>query len=95
MSEKQKPVETIRDKELKIAIWKNEGKNGTFYRTSAPTKSYKEGEDFKETTGMDGHDQLRLAWLHTEAHRKIVELEVADRMARKADGGPSNERQPQ
>jgi hypothetical protein len=32
----KKPVATIRHGDVKIAVWANEGKNGTFYTTSAP-----------------------------------------------------------
>ena len=61
MSEKKQPAHKIRGAGgLTVTIWKNDGENGPFYSVNA-TRSYKQGEEWKETTSFHQQDLLTLA----------------------------------
>lgn len=71
----KKPVASIRHGNVKIAVWPNEGKNGTFYTASAPTVTYKDEKgDYKDGGSFGRHDLLDLAEASREAAAKINEL---------------------
>jgi hypothetical protein len=68
-------VATIRHGNVKIAIWPNEGKNGTFYNASAPTVTYKDDKgEYHDGSSFGRHDLLDLAEASREAAAKINEL---------------------
>jgi hypothetical protein len=72
MTEKNKPAETIRRPGgLKVTIWKNDGDNGPFY-TATPSRSYKDGDQWKETSSFHQHDLLILAKMFDEAETWIA-----------------------
>jgi hypothetical protein len=50
------PVFTCRHRVLKAAVWKNETENGTMFNTTL-TRSYKDGEEWKES-GSFGYDDI-------------------------------------
>jgi len=80
---KQRPIETLRDGQLKAAIWQNEGENGVFYNvTLARTYRTPDG-DLRDTDGFSGSQLLRLARLADQAYGQIAEL----RKASSADTG--------
>jgi hypothetical protein len=73
MSEKNKPAHTIRRPGgLKLAIWKNDGEHGLFY-TATATRSYKDGDQWKETTSFHHQDLLPLAKMFDEAETWIAQ----------------------
>jgi hypothetical protein len=55
---KTKPVHSIRFGAIEAAIWKNQNETSTWFNVTI-TRSYKEGEGFKETTSF-GRDDLPL-----------------------------------
>jgi hypothetical protein len=84
MTEKNKPAHKIRSGTgLTVTIWKNDGDNGPIYTVTA-TRSYKQGEEWKETNSYHQHDLLELAEMFREARTWIR----AQAIARAADDGP-------
>ena len=56
------PVFTCRHRALKAAVWRNESDNGPFYNVTT-TRSYKDGETWKESTSFGYDDVLIVAEL--------------------------------
>jgi len=54
----KQPVHKITFGLIHVAIWKNEGSKGTFYNVTV-TRSYKDGEEWKESQSY-GRDDLPL-----------------------------------
>lgn len=76
----EKPVQTVRDGKLKIAIWRRQGSNGMFYSISAPTRSYQDqNNEWQETTSLSGAEILMAAKLLEEAYSCIKQLRQADK----------------
>ena len=67
MADKQKPVHTVRHGNVKAAIWENAGKSGAFYRVSF-TRSYKDGDAWKDTTSYGLFDIWDLVHCAGEAY---------------------------
>jgi hypothetical protein len=80
MSDKAKPAHKIRHRALTVTIWKNDSDKGTFY-TATPSRSYKQGDTWKETDRFDCDDLLTMAKLFDLAHTWIINAEQADRQA--------------
>ena len=75
---KRKPAATLRDAPLKATIWKNENAEGAWYSTHF-TRTYRNGEGFRDTDGMRTGDLLALARLAERAYDETRRLEDADR----------------
>jgi hypothetical protein len=84
MSEKvqsaQKPAHKIRNRALTVTIWKNSGEKGSWYSVTA-SRSYKQGEQWKDSDRFDSDDLLPLAKLLDQAHTWIVNAEQTDQKA--------------
>lgn len=50
------PVFSVRHRALKAAVWRNETENGPFFNTTV-SRSYKDGETWKESSSF-GYDDL-------------------------------------
>ena len=84
-NETKKPAKTLRDGNLKVAIWKNESKNGHFYSVDAPIRSYMMDENqWKETSSLSGSEPLRAAYLLQKAYDAILELQENDKQDKAA-----------
>jgi len=71
----KKPVETLRDGALKLAIFRNENEKGDSY-AMVPGRIYtneKTGE-VRESASLSGGEALRMAHLLTKGHDKVAEL---------------------
>ncbi|MEM1379505.1 MAG: hypothetical protein AAGH41_02665 [Pseudomonadota bacterium] len=87
-----KPIETIRDGNLKVVFWENQGENGPFVN-SVVSKVYKDAEgNYRETHSMSGTDHLRAAELHKIAYHKDRELQREYYQSNERDGEPERER---
>ncbi len=51
------PVFTVRHRALKAAVWQNETENGPIFFNTTLTRSYKDGETWKES-GSFGYDDI-------------------------------------
>ncbi len=77
MPEKNQPAHKIRGAGgLTVTIWKNDGDNGPFYTVNA-ARSYKQGDEWKETTSLHSQDLLELAEMLREARAWIREHALA------------------
>jgi hypothetical protein len=77
MPEKNKPAHKIRSGTgLSVTIWKNDGDNGPFYSVTT-ARSYKQGDEWKETNSFHQQDLLELAEMLREARAWIREQAVA------------------
>ena len=69
-----KPVDTIRDRELKATIWERLGEKGTFYIVEI-SRTYKDEEGNYKTSHSYSQDQLlRVARLADIAYNEIAIL---------------------
>jgi hypothetical protein len=70
-----RPVETLRDGALKVAIFRNQNERGESY-SMVPGRIYTDqgtGE-VREVTSLGGSEPLRMAHLLTKGHDRITEL---------------------
>ena len=72
-----KPAAQLPYGSISAAIWRNETDKGTFYNVTFQ-RSYKEGEDFKNSQSFGREDLLLVAKLTDIAHTKIFELQHGD-----------------
>jgi hypothetical protein len=80
MTDKAKPAHKIRNRALAVTIWKNSSDKGAWYSVT-PSRSYKQGDEWKESDKFDFDDLLPLAKLLDEAHSWILAAEQAERKA--------------
>ena len=79
----QKPVHTIRSGAIEVAIWMREGDKGRFY-TATPRRSYKQGDQWKDTDSFGEDDLLRLGKMLHEADDWIVAQRRQQRVSKKS-----------
>ena len=72
MSDKAKPAQKFRNRNLTVTIWSNTSANGPFFTLTA-RRSYKQGETWKESDSFGEDDLLPLAKLLDQAHSWICE----------------------
>jgi hypothetical protein len=80
MSDKTKPAHKLRNRTLSVTIWKNESEKGPWYSVT-PSRSYRQGEEWKESDSFGEDDLLPLAKLLDEAYSWIVNTQRAERKA--------------
>ncbi|MDJ0921877.1 MAG: hypothetical protein QNI84_12180 [Henriciella sp.] len=69
-----RPIDTIRDGNLKASIWKNEGENGPFLTTTI-TRTYTDQRgNYHDTASFTGTELLRVAELSRQAYSRSNEL---------------------
>ena len=83
---KTRPVETLRDGAIKAALWKNESENGAFFAVTF-ARTYKNGEELKDTDSFSGVQLLRLARLAEKAYDRTNKLTKAERLKDDTDEG--------
>jgi len=67
----RKPVHVVKDGAIEVAVWKNDGDKGPFY-TVTHRRSYKKGDEWKESDSYGKDDLLVLAKLLDLAHTYIL-----------------------
>ena len=77
-----RPARSIRYGALEAAIWKNAGESGDFLNTTF-SRSFKQGEDWKQTDSFREADLPTLSKLALDAHTEIQTLKGEDT----AEGG--------
>lgn len=76
-----KPVKTYFDNNVRVAIFRNTGKNGVFYSVK-DTAVYKDNDGaYQNGDSYTGTQPLTLANFMTQAHNHILELKAQDREA--------------
>ena len=77
---KAKPAHKLRSGALTVTIWKNESDKGPWY-SATPSRSFKQGEVWKESDSYGFDDLLALAKLLDQAHTWIQEKQAEKRAA--------------
>ena len=77
---KTKPVETLRDGNLKAAIWKNESGNGHFFSVTFERTYTDEKDGIKSAHSFSGTQLLQLARLADKAYDRSRKLTKAARV---------------
>ena len=85
MTTKNQPIETIRDGAIKATIWKNPTERGTSFYSVDFSRTYKQGETFKDSHSFSGTEPLQVARLAALAYDKIAELRSSDRSQQQDD----------
>jgi uncharacterized protein (DUF736 family) len=70
-NEKPKPAHKLRDGAIEVAIWRNESDKGPWYSVTH-RRSYKVGDEWKESDSYGSDDLLHLAKLLDTAHTWIL-----------------------
>ncbi|MEO1015187.1 MAG: hypothetical protein AAFX08_08365 [Pseudomonadota bacterium] len=92
MAEPNTPIETLRDGNLKAAIWKNEGENGAYFSVTL-AKTWKDDRGkFHDTQSFSGTDLLRVAELSRSAYARSNELRREYYQSNEMDDEPMRER---
>ena len=73
-----KPVQTFRYRAIKCTIWRNDSRNGPFYSTVI-TRSYKDGEDWRDSNSFGQEDLPTVAKAALDAHTWVQEQMAKDR----------------
>lgn len=66
------PVKRFRIGNLTASVWKNEGQERAFYTVDIQ-RSYKDGDEWKNTTSLNASDLLNAAFLLQKANNWIME----------------------
>ena len=74
-----KPVDVIRDANLKASIWRNEGDDGPFYATSFARTYRDEQGEYRDAHSFVAADLLKLSELARKAYDRTNELRREDR----------------
>ena len=85
-NDKKKPARTLRDGSIKAVIWRNDSDKGAFYSVNF-ARSYKDGDDWKETDSFSGSEILRVAHLAHKAYDAIAKLKADDRSVDDEENG--------
>ncbi len=73
-SAKNRPVDTLRDGQVKASIWRNTSDKGAFFTTTL-ARTYKDAEgNLRDTQNFRADDLLRLGELTRQAHHRSNEL---------------------
>ncbi len=73
-----KPVQTLRDGNIKATLWRNEGDKGPFYSVQF-IRTYKDSEDnYQDTDSFTNGDLLKLSRLGVRVYDAIAKLRVDD-----------------
>lgn len=81
---KKQPVDQIRDGALKAAIWLNHSPSGSYYSVTV-SRTFKQGETFKDSHSFSGTENLRAAELHRKAYDRVVQLRSGQHTKREKD----------
>jgi hypothetical protein len=79
-----KPIHTVRHRNVKAAIWKNQTTNGTMYNVTIARSYQDESEQWHDTQSFGFDDLLVVAKLMYDAHSYINAQRSKDYVASKA-----------
>jgi hypothetical protein len=68
----RRPSHTVRYGAVEAAVWQNEGKGGAFYATTFK-RSYRDGEEWKDSDSYGERDLLNLARCALDAQAFIAQ----------------------
>ncbi|MBK6897644.1 MAG: hypothetical protein KA099_04030 [Alphaproteobacteria bacterium] len=73
-----KPALKLRDGRITLTVWKNSTDDDKSYYSIVLVRSYKSGDDWKESTSLNPEDLLPAARLLSEAYGRILKLRRED-----------------
>jgi hypothetical protein len=73
-----KPALKLRDGRLNLTVWKNTTEDDKSYFSIVLVRTYKSGEDWKESTSLNPEDLLPASRLLSEAYGRILKLRRED-----------------
>ena len=76
--EDNRPVQTVRHRNIKAAIWRNETQNGPMYSIT-PSRSYRDGEAWKDSHSFSYDEIMNLTKVLLDAHTCITALRDKER----------------
>lgn len=75
MSNSQQPIDQIRIRNVRAAIWSNTTKEGRTFYSVTVSRSYRDADgNWKDTTSFSPTELLTLAKVADMAHSRIVDL---------------------
>jgi hypothetical protein len=74
----RKPAEKFRDGAIEVAVWRNESEKGPWFSVTS-TRSYKQGEEWKQSDNYGKDDILPLCKLLDQAHSWILNQQQQQR----------------
>lgn len=80
------PRATLRDGALKATVWKNPTEKGHFYSVEF-SRTYKQGEVFKDSHSFSGSELLQVARLAQRAYDLIAEIRETEKPDRSENTG--------
>lgn len=81
MTEKPKPIHTIRLSSIQAAIWSNPGQHGPFYNVTIDRRFRDANEQWQSSSSFGRDDLLIVAKLADAAHTYICDRQASDRTA--------------
>ncbi len=69
-----KPEDTIRDRNLKATIWRNEGEKSPYHTTSFARTYEDERGELQDSHSFNSGELLRVSELARQAHHRVNEL---------------------
>ena len=83
-NENQKPEMQLSDGNIRAALWKQEGPNGSFYSTTF-SKSYRDDQgNYHNSQSFAGTYLLKVSQLAQQAYQHSRELQLQDRQAQRS-----------
>ncbi len=80
-TQKNQPIHTIRDGNIKLVIWKNTGEHGDYYSYDI-SRSYKNSQgEYQDTRSLGERDILRIGPLTLLAYTKTLALRAQEESA--------------
>jgi hypothetical protein len=92
-SESNLPVHTVRHRNIKASIWRNETEKGPMYKVSI-TRSYREGNEWRDTHSFGYDDLMNVAKLMYDAHSVITSFRAREAAAKANVQGPAQNQLP-
>jgi hypothetical protein len=86
-----RPAHTIRGTPgtgLKLTLWKHDSDKGPWY-SATPSRSYKDGDQWKESTSFSQQDFLEIAEMFREAHAWVKEQARSRPVQQSQDAEPT------
>ncbi|WP_282077148.1 hypothetical protein [Epibacterium ulvae] len=91
--EPNRPVDTLRDGNLKASIWRNEGENGVSYSTTFARTWRDDQGKWHDSQSYSGADMLRLGELSRTAYHRTSELRREHALEQSQEQSPTRETQ--
>jgi hypothetical protein len=75
--ETNRPAHTVRHRNIKATIWKNQTERGPMYNVTV-TRSYRDGEQWRDTNSFGFDDLMTVAKALFDAHTWISSAKASD-----------------